>query len=936
MVCLARFFAMVCALVAVIAPPTRAQNVNFGGATFSNKGLVGVGRVSADKKDKLGETFGSLSGLALDLRSWQRTAGGTYSGTLYTQPDRGYTKSGATTNYRPRRQKFAVTFKPDTNGSSNQDQLDLSLTETTPYAESGGTPLTSFDPTVTGSATRAGFPPLPQAFNGRLAIDPEGLALLSDGTFFVSDEYGPYLYRFAADGTLLGAVRPPEAFIPRRNGVESFSSDSPAAGQPAPSPSGPAAGRENSQGFEGLTLSADGRTLYALMQSALRQDGGSGGNSLRRYTRLVAYDVTNPASLLLTREWILPLPFFTQSSVQQVASVGDMVVLNPTQFLVLIRDGNGRGADVTKSISRSVMIYDVTNASNIAGTAFDTVNTAAAPNGVLASTIVPATSAVLVDLTDSSQLNQFNLNNSSNGNSDTLSDKWESLAFAPALDATTPNDYFLFVGNDNDFSTTDGFQDGGSYKAALNIDTMILVYRVTLPGALAAPSFITQPASRTVTLGQSATFTAAASGSPAPTFQWTKSGVNIPNATGASLTIPSAQSGDAASYSVVITNSNGSVASSIVTLTVNGANAPAFTASPTSQTVATGSTVVFSATASNSPSYSWFRDGVAIAGATTRTLVITSAKSTDAATYTVIASNSSGIVTSTAALTLVDVAPANAGRLINLSVLTSLASRSDNFSLGYVVSGASAANAKPVVIRAAGPSLGALGFPGTLDDPKLELFAGPTKTGENEDWGGATAITSAMAAVGAFAYVSPTARDAAVATNVISSDNSVKITTGVNSATGNGAVIAEVYDATPAGGFTASTPRLINFSVIKPIAAGGSLTLGFTLGGSTAKTVLIRAIGPGLAAVGVTSGTLGDPQLTLFNSSSVSIATNDDWGADAQLTTAGSRVGAFNIGSAQSKDAMLIITLPAGGYTARVTGGSNTSGLAIVEVYEVP
>ena len=65
------------------------------------------------------------------------------------------------------------------------------------------------------------------------------------------------------------------------------------------------------------------------------------------------------------------------------------------------------------------------------------------------------------------------------------------------------------------------------------------------------------------------------------------------------------------------------------------------------------------------------------------------------------------------------------------------------------------------MIRAAGPSLAALGVSGTLNDPKLELFAGATKSGENDNWGGSAAITAAMASVGAFAYTGPTSLDAA-------------------------------------------------------------------------------------------------------------------------------------------------------------------------------
>ena len=468
MPCSFRCSTILCVLAVLsILAPIRAQTVTLDGITFSQQGLVGVGRVDGDKRDRLNETFGSLSGLALDVRTWQRSASGTYTGTLYAQPDRGYVKSGVTTNYRPRRQKFTLTFKPDPNGASKQDQLGLTLTETTLYTEADGTPLTSFDPTVTGSATRAGFSArLPQAFNSRLSIDPEGLALLPDGTFFVSDEYGPYLYRFAANGTLLGAVRPPEALIPKRNSQDSFSSASPAAGHTSPSPNQPDAGRENSQGLEGLSVSANGRTLYALMQSATRQDGGSGGSSLRRYTRLLEYDIANPATPTLTGEWILPLPLYTQNGVQLVASVGDLVTLSRRHFLVLVRDGNGRGGDAPRSLYRAIMIYDTNAATNIAGTAFDSPNTPAAPNGVLAASITPASSAVLVDINDAAQLSKFNLNNATNDNSDTLAEKWESLALVSALEPAAPDDFFLLVGNDNDFSTTDGLQDGACSKAS--------------------------------------------------------------------------------------------------------------------------------------------------------------------------------------------------------------------------------------------------------------------------------------------------------------------------------------------------------------------------------------------------------------------------------------------------------------------------------------
>lgn len=479
---LPRLAALVALILAGLAGPRAAAQttVSIGGSTFVNKGLVGVGRIPAAQRDRLGETFGSLSGLAVDLSTWRRNADGSYSGTIYSQPDRGIMRSGGPTNYTPRRHRLSVSFTPAPNGATNQLQLGLTLADTTLYAEANGTLLTSLDPSPTATATRAGFPVLPVAFNNRLSLDAEGLVLLPDGAFFVSDEYGPYLYRFSAAGVLLSAIRPPEAFIPKRGGRDSFSSDNPAPGQPSANPSGPTTGRENNQGFEGLCASGDGRTLYAMLQSATRQDGGAGGNSLRRYTRLLAYDISNPAATTLRGEWVLPLPLFTQAGVQQVASIGDIAFLSGKQFLVLVRDSNGRGSATAASLLRAVMVYDISGATNIAGTAFDTVATPVAPNGVLAAAVTPATSTVLFDLNDTAQLVKFGLNNSSSDNSNTLAEKWESLAIAPANDPVAPDDFFVFVGNDNDFSTSDGFQDGSSFSSSPNIDSMILVYRVSL------------------------------------------------------------------------------------------------------------------------------------------------------------------------------------------------------------------------------------------------------------------------------------------------------------------------------------------------------------------------------------------------------------------------------------------------------------------------
>jgi hypothetical protein len=194
-------------------------------------------------------------------------------------------------------------------------------------------------------------------------------------------------------------------------------------------------------------------------------------------------------------------------------------------------------------------------------------------------------------------------------------------------------------------------------------------------------------------------------------------------------------------------------------------------------------------------------------------------------------------------------------------------------------------------------------------------------------------LNTAFVQVGAFAFAAGTSRDAAVYTPALASGNYTVQVSGVGGSTGT--VIAELYDATPAGGFTATTPRLINVSVLKPIAVGETLTAGFVIGGTAAKRVLIRAVGPtlGVAPFGI-PGVMADPRLDLY-SGQVAITTNDNWGGSSALATAFVDVGAFALG-AGSRDAAILAVLVPGSYTARVSGVGAASGLTLVEVYEVP
>lgn len=372
-------------------------------------------------------------------------------------------------------------------------------------------------------------------------------------------------------------------------------------------------------------------------------------------------------------------------------------------------------------------------------------------------------------------------------------------------------------------------------------------------------------------------------------------------------------------------------------LTVDGSAAPTpavIATQPKAQTISAGGTAVFSVVATGATSYQWKRGGTAIAGATGATLVVRNATAAQAGNYTVDAIGTGGTTTSAAAALVISASP-DFGRIVNLSILTNITATEPSFTVGTVIGGAGTTGSKPLLVRAAGPSLSQLGVSSPLADPRLEVFSGPASIAVNDNWSGDATLASAFARVGAFAYLNAASRDAAAYNAAMPAGGYTVQVTGVGGTTGP--VIAELYDATPAASFAAATPRLVNVSVLKIIPTGTSLTAGFVIGGSTAKTVLVRVIGPrlGLAPFNL-SGVMSDPKLELFSGQTV-IAGNDNWGGDAQLTTVGNAVGAFAVNDAASKDAILLITLAPGSYTAEATPANGTAGgFAIVEVYEVP
>ena len=368
---------------------------------------------------------------------------------------------------------------------------------------------------------------------------------------------------------------------------------------------------------------------------------------------------------------------------------------------------------------------------------------------------------------------------------------------------------------------------------------------------------------------------------------------------------------------------------------------PNILASPVDLVVGVGRSLYLTVTAEGAGlSYQWYKNGATIPGATGASYTVLGATFADGGTYTVRVSNSERFIFTQPAFVNVTTTT-DVGRLINLSVRTHAGSGSGVLLAGVVIGGAGTSGTKPVLIRAAGPTLANYGVPGALVNPALEFIDQNSSTvfAANDDWQGNAQVTTVGGQVGAFPFVSASSKDAALAIAPGGGRYAVRILGGTGTA--SDITLAEVYDATPAASYSLATPRLVNVSARAQVDTGdGILICGFVIGGSTARTVMIRGIGPTLTGYGV-GGALGDPTLLLYqrvNGVDTLVASNDDWNlapnAGVMAATA-AQVGAFSLASG-TKDSVLLLTLSPGIYSAQLSGVNGTTGVGLVEVYEVP
>ena len=417
----------------------------------------------------------------------------------------------------------------------------------------------------------------------------------------------------------------------------------------------------------------------------------------------------------------------------------------------------------------------------------------------------------------------------------------------------------------------------------------------SMAGATALSASTDSPASGTVSV-PFGTVVFSIRGAPAATASWTiVSGVPTGlSFTGLGSTAAGVTSGiidastlalsgtptTAGQFAVVLrawNNTGGRGESSSFTYVVNIAaaanSAPTISTQPTSKTVPVGGTAQFIAAVSGSPTptLQWFKGSTAISGATTTILTISGATAADVATYTLVATSSIGSATSNA----VTLTVTGLGTAPTITTQPS-------------ASAVSVGSAASFTVVASGTS------PLTYDWKKDG--------------------TSIIGATNATYTIGSAATTAAGSYTVVVSNSAGSVTSTAASLT---------VTAT-----STTAPRLSNLSVRTALTANQIVIVGFTMSGGS-KSVLLRAVGPTLAAFGVPD-VMANPKLDLYNGST-KVNSNDNWGGSAALSASFQSVGAFSYAASASLDAALVTSIE-GGRTLQVSGP--TAGTVLVEGYD--
>ena len=310
----------------------------------------------------------------------------------YGLSDRG--PGGGSLDYQTRVQRFRLKIDQQTGAIS-----DFKIRETIIFKDEFGNPMNGLAPSPTNV--------LGQAF------DPEGFVIGPHNRhFYVSDEYGPSLYEFDKKGKRVRSFVTPTNLVPRdAAGMPNFASDI-----------GNSKGKRTNRGFEGLAISPDGEYVYAMLQSAMLDEGGGSGLC----NRIVKFSTATGTALAQYA--------YQMEGSSQGRGISALFAVNDHEFLVLERNNRGIGVGAELSPpNKKVFRIDLTGAADVSAVAFAP---SACPTGKVTKNPVP-----FLDLA-ADTLPEL-------GNK--VPEKWEGLAIGPRL---KDGSYVLVMGTDNDYSVT--------------------------------------------------------------------------------------------------------------------------------------------------------------------------------------------------------------------------------------------------------------------------------------------------------------------------------------------------------------------------------------------------------------------------------------------------------------------------------------------------
>jgi hypothetical protein len=467
-----------------------------------------------------------------------------------------------------------------------------------------------------------------------------------------------------------------------------------------------------------------------------------------------------------------------------------------------------------------------------------------------------------------------------------------------------------------------------------------------------ALALVSQPQSVSISKGERASFSVVTEGTSgtanrAPRFQWKLNGLalsdgvmadgtEVSGSGSAKLSLDHVGASSVGNYTVTVTtkldtydealnalipeNTEVSVTSAAASLSL--ATPIAITTSPSSLALNSGEPLSLSVVAEGTGplAYQWKRNGVAIPGATSATYALDSAYAEHSGSYSVVVSGAYGSVESAPATVEIT----DASRLMALAVRCESGPGDEVLIVGVIVKGADENARKSVIIRGLGPVLAKDKLENYVRDPELRLYQGGTLIDSNDDWN-SSAVLSELTRVG-LSKLDEGSKDAVLLASL--ADGPYTVHLGVKTEA-RGIVQAEVYES------DRSQATRLRAIAARAKAGTGENTLigGFVVIGSGKRRVLIRGLGPSLAP-DIGAVCLADPRLDLYSQGLV-IKSNDDWGDNPELMAAFTSIQMAPLPSG-SKDAAMIVELPPGPYSVHLTGMNGTTGIAMIEIYELP